>query len=70
MSVPNDDTATVLVEVPVVKHVDLAGNSSPGLAMVSPRNLLLVAMADVVKGNRYGALAAYDLSTWEPVFLT
>ncbi|KAM1953615.1 hypothetical protein ACFX15_007932 [Malus domestica] len=67
---PNDDPDAVLVEVPMVKHVDLAGNYSLGLAIDGPRNRPLVAIADVVKGNRYGALAAFDLSTWERVFLT
>ncbi|CAN6561573.1 unnamed protein product [Malus baccata var. baccata] len=69
VTVPNDDPDAVLVEVPVVKHVDLAGNASLGLLIDRPRNRLLVATADV-KGNLYSALAAYDLSTWERVFLT
>ncbi|BFG43439.1 hypothetical protein CerSpe_297130 [Prunus speciosa] len=67
--VPEDEDHKVLQEVAVVKHVDLAGNASLGLVIDRPRNRLLVATADV-KGNRYGALAAYDLSTWERVFLT
>lgn len=60
---------TPLEEVTVVKDVDLAGNASLGLVVDRPRNRLLVAVADVI-GNRYGGLAAYDLSTWKRLFLT
>ncbi|XP_041018309.1 uncharacterized protein LOC121260489 [Juglans microcarpa x Juglans regia] len=59
----------ILHEVPVVKEVDLAGNGSFGLVVDRPRNRLLVAIADAI-GNRYGAVAAYDLSTWNRLFLT
>lgn len=59
----------VLEEVPVVKDVDLAGNASLGIAIDRPRNRLLAVYADPL-GNRYGALAAYDLSTWKRLFLT
>ena len=58
-----------LEEVTVVKEVNLAGNASLGIAVDSPRNRVLVVHADVF-GNRYGALAAYDLSTWNRLFLT
>ncbi|TYI00297.1 hypothetical protein ES332_A11G124100v1 [Gossypium tomentosum] len=59
----------VLKEVTVVKDSDLTGNASLGLALDNPRNRLLVAVADMF-GNRYSALAAYDLSTWKRLFLT
>ncbi|XP_010523924.1 PREDICTED: uncharacterized protein LOC104802153 [Tarenaya hassleriana] len=65
--VPGDGDA-VLEEVTLVKDVDLAGNASLGLAIDRHRNRLLVAVADVL-GNRYSALAAYDLSTWRRIFL-
>ncbi|GMI76021.1 hypothetical protein like AT2G16760 [Hibiscus trionum] len=59
----------VLQEKTVVKDFDLAGNSSLGIAVDRPRNRLLVVIADVLR-NRYSALAAYDLSTWNRLFLT
>ncbi|KAL6978272.1 hypothetical protein U1Q18_019941 [Sarracenia purpurea var. burkii] len=65
----NHSPATVLEEVPVVRDADLAGNGSLGLVIDRPRNRLLVAIADVF-GNRYSALAAYDLTTWDRLFLT
>ncbi|XAR61413.1 hypothetical protein NMG60_11035105 [Bertholletia excelsa] len=61
--------AIPLEEVPLVRDSDLAGNSSLGLVIDRPRNRLLVAIADVF-GNRFSALAAYDLSTWQRLFLT
>ncbi|XP_019160218.1 PREDICTED: uncharacterized protein LOC109156814 [Ipomoea nil] len=60
---------SVLQETPLVKEVDLSGNASLGLAIDRRRNRVLVAVADVF-GNRYSALAAYDLSTWKRIFLT
>ncbi|EEF47265.1 uncharacterized protein LOC8267341 [Ricinus communis] len=60
---------TVLEEVTVVKDADLAGNSSVGFVVDRPRNRLVVVNADVI-GNKYSAVAAYDLSTWERLFLT
>nr|GMD27799.1 Mucin-5AC like [Ipomoea batatas] len=60
---------SVLQETVVVKEVDLAGNASLGFAIDRRRNRVLVAVADVF-GNRYSALAAYDLSTWKRIFLT
>ncbi|KAJ7973059.1 Calcium-dependent phosphotriesterase superfamily protein [Quillaja saponaria] len=68
--VPEDHSPeTILQEVPLVKDADLAGNSSLGIVIDRPTNRLLVAYADVI-GNRYGAVAAYDLSTWKRLFLT
>ncbi|XP_019160219.1 PREDICTED: uncharacterized protein LOC109156815 [Ipomoea nil] len=67
--VPLDYDGSVLQETPVVKEADLSGNSSLGLTIDRRRNRLLVAVADV-PGNRYTALAAYDLSTWKRIFLT
>lgn len=52
-----------------MKDADLAGFASLGLAIDRPRNRLLVAVADVLT-NRYSALAAYDLSNWNRLFLT
>lgn len=69
--VPEDhQPGVILQELPLVKHhVDLAKNASLGFVIDRPRNRLLVATADVM-GNRYSALAAYDLSTWDRLFLT
>lgn len=69
--VPEDhQPGAILEEVPLVKHhADLAKNASLGFVIDRPRNRLLVATADVM-GNRYSALAAYDLSTWDRLFLT
>lgn len=70
VSVPDDySPGTVLDEITVVKDVDLTGNSSLGIVVDRPRNRLLVAVADLL-GNKYGALAAYDLSTWKRLLLT
>lgn len=70
VGVPEDyASGAVLDEVVVVKDGDLAGNASLGLSVDLPRNRLLVAVADVF-GNRYSALAAYDLTTWQRLFLT
>ncbi|XP_020885875.1 uncharacterized protein LOC9322142 isoform X2 [Arabidopsis lyrata subsp. lyrata] len=62
------DSDDVLEEVTLVKDVDLAGNASLGIVIDRVRNRLLVAVADLL-GNRYSALAAYDLSTWRRLFL-
>ncbi|XP_059311808.1 uncharacterized protein LOC132063329 [Lycium ferocissimum] len=59
----------VLQEIPVVKDVDLTGNASLGFTIDRERNRVLVAIADVF-GNRYSALAAYDLTSWNRLFLT
>ncbi|KAJ9187875.1 hypothetical protein P3X46_003289 [Hevea brasiliensis] len=68
--VPDDySPGTVLQEATVVKDVDVAGNSSVGIVVDRPRNRLLVVNADVL-GNKYSGLAAYDLSTWDRLFLT
>lgn len=53
----------------MVKDADLTGNASLGISVDRPRNRLLVAVADVF-GNRFSALAAYDLDTWNRLFLT
>ncbi|KAK3415388.1 uncharacterized protein LOC104456683 [Eucalyptus grandis] len=74
--VPDDDhrsppppAAAVLEEATMIKDADLAGNASLGLAVDAGRGRLLVAVADVI-GNKYSAVAAYDLSTWKRTFLT
>ncbi|CAK9145217.1 unnamed protein product [Ilex paraguariensis] len=68
--VPNDySPGTILEEFPLVKDFDLAGNASLGFAIDRMRNRLLLVVADVL-GNRYGAVAAYDLTTWKRLFLT
>ncbi|XP_010467404.1 PREDICTED: uncharacterized protein LOC104747471 [Camelina sativa] len=63
-----DSDDDVLEEVTLVKDVDLAGNASLGISIDRVRNRLLVAVSDLL-GNRYSALAAYDLSTWRRLFL-
>lgn len=65
----NYSPGNVLQEIPVVKDVDLTGNASLGLTIDRERNRVLVAIADVF-GNRYSALAAYDLTSWNRIFLT
>ncbi|KAK8646838.1 hypothetical protein V6N13_120608 [Hibiscus sabdariffa] len=65
----NYTSGVILKEVPVVKDFDLTGNASLGIALDRPRNRLLAAVGDLL-GNRYSALAAYDLSTWKRLFLT
>ncbi|KAK9281902.1 hypothetical protein L1049_004810 [Liquidambar formosana] len=65
----NHSPETELQEIPLVKDADLAGNASLGLVVDEPRNRVLVVIADVI-GNRYSALAAYDLSTWKRLFLS
>lgn len=60
---------TVLEEVTLVKDLELTGNASLGLVLDRPRNRLLVVAADLF-GNKYSAVAAYDLSTWKRLFLT
>lgn len=66
--VPRDSDDDVLEEVTLVKDIDIAGNASAGIVIDRDRNRLLVAVADLL-GNRYSALAAYDLSTWRRIFL-
>nr|DAD33123.1 TPA_asm: hypothetical protein HUJ06_011974 [Nelumbo nucifera] len=68
--VPEDHASgTVLQEQTVVRDADLAGNASLGIVVDPPRNRLLVAISDLI-GNRYTALAAYDLTSWNRLFLT
>ena len=67
--VENESSLDVLEEVTVVKDVDVAGNASLGILVDRPRNRLLVVNADAI-GNIYSALSAYDLSTWNRIFLT
>lgn len=70
VAVPDDyPPGTVLEEVTLVKDLELTGNGSLGLVLDRPRNRLLVVAADVF-GNKYSAVAAYDLSTWNRLFLT
>ncbi|KAL7172020.1 hypothetical protein ACSBR2_031668 [Camellia fascicularis] len=66
--VPDEDPKP-LEEVPVIREAELAGNASLGIVIDRPRNRLMVVFADAF-GNRYGALAAYDLTTWDRLFLT
>ncbi|KAF3952154.1 hypothetical protein CMV_022259, partial [Castanea mollissima] len=65
----DDSTVTVLEELTLIKDVDLAGNGSLGIVVDHQRNRLLVVSTDVI-GKNYAALAAYDLSTWQRLFLT
>lgn len=72
ISVPENEKelqGRVLEEVRLVKETQLGGNASVGLTIDRNRNRVLVVNADVL-GNRYGALVAYDLSTWNRLFLT
>ncbi|XP_021770073.1 uncharacterized protein LOC110734293 [Chenopodium quinoa] len=63
------DDDRVLDEITAFKDVDLVGNASVGISIDRSRNRLLVVTADLI-GNRYGGLAAYDLSSWRRLFLT
>ncbi|GAB2303059.1 hypothetical protein Dimus_037051 [Dionaea muscipula] len=59
----------VLEEITVVKDTHVAGNATTGISIDRRRNRLLVIYVDLFR-NRYGALAAYDLSSWDRLFLT
>ncbi|KAL5983548.1 hypothetical protein ACLOJK_017635 [Asimina triloba] len=67
--VPTDDGQAPLEEEAVLRDAEVAGNGSLGIRVDRRRERLLVVHADV-GGKRYGALAAYDLRTWERLFLT
>ncbi|KAL2323712.1 hypothetical protein Fmac_028091 [Flemingia macrophylla] len=64
-----EELSQPLEEVTVVRETHLAGNASLGLAIDYPRNRVLLVHADAI-GNRYGALAAYDLTSWRRLFFT
>ncbi|KAL2323713.1 hypothetical protein Fmac_028092 [Flemingia macrophylla] len=64
-----ENGSSLLEEITVVKEPHVARNASLGVAVDLPRNRVLVVNADVCK-NLYGELAAYDLSTWNRLFLT
>ncbi|KAL2609729.1 hypothetical protein R1flu_028302 [Riccia fluitans] len=57
----------ILTEKKVIEDGDYAGNASLGVVVDSPRNRLLVVIADPNK--RYSAVAAYDLQSLERLFL-
>ncbi|XP_047979399.1 uncharacterized protein LOC125221320 [Salvia hispanica] len=61
--------ASILEEITVVGDAAFGNNSSLGIVIDRPRNRLLVAIADV-QGNKYSAVAAYDLTTWNLLFHT
>ncbi|KAL2507555.1 Calcium-dependent phosphotriesterase superfamily protein [Forsythia ovata] len=65
----NYSSGTVLEEIPVVNNVDFGKNKTLGFVIDRPRNRVVVAIGDAV-GNRYGAVAAYDLTSWKRIFLT
>ncbi|KAL3827767.1 hypothetical protein ACJIZ3_016569 [Penstemon smallii] len=67
--VPVQEDHFVLEEIQVVKNVGFGRNSSLGLVLDRPRNRVVVVVADVL-GNKYSAVVAYDLSTWDQIFLT
>ncbi|OVA16775.1 hypothetical protein BVC80_1543g230 [Macleaya cordata] len=69
--VPEDHTSgsTVIEAKSVIKESELAGNASLGMVIDRPRNRLLVVSVDFL-GNLYSAVAAYDLTTWNRLFLT
>ncbi|KAL6505077.1 hypothetical protein OROGR_024894 [Orobanche gracilis] len=59
----------VLDEIQVVSNGGFGKNSSLGLVIDRPRNRVVVVIADVM-GNKYSAVTAYDLTTWNQLFLT
>lgn len=65
----DDEEGRILEEITAVKDAELAGNATLGMSVDRPRNRVLVVTADLL-GNRYGGLAAYDLSSWQRLFLT
>lgn len=65
----NESESSPLEEITAVKEARLAGNSSLGIGIDYPRNRVVVVNADVF-GNRYSEVVAYDLSTWNRLFLT
>ncbi|KAL8054676.1 hypothetical protein ABFX02_04G007700 [Erythranthe guttata] len=67
----NEDhsSGAVLEEIPVVGKSVSGKNSTLGFVIDRPRNRAVVAIADVL-GNKYSAVAAYDLTTWDQLFLT
>ncbi|GKC10306.1 ribonuclease H-like domain, reverse transcriptase, RNA-dependent DNA polymerase [Tanacetum coccineum] len=70
VNVPKDHKSdVVLEEVVVVENTDLYGNGTCGVFIDRPRNRAVVAIADVF-GNRFSAVAAYDLTSWERLFFT
>ncbi|KAH9320406.1 hypothetical protein KI387_044506, partial [Taxus chinensis] len=56
-------------EETLVKDPDYAGNASLGFRIDPPRNRIVVAVVDA-HGYKYSALAAYDMATWQRLFLT
>ncbi|XP_074316623.1 uncharacterized protein LOC141652906 [Silene latifolia] len=70
LKVPQDGNAdnVILDEITVVKDGDLTGNASVGFTIDRVRNRVLVAVGDI-KGNKYSGLAAYDLTSWQRLFL-
>ncbi|OVA16774.1 hypothetical protein BVC80_1543g229 [Macleaya cordata] len=74
IQVPEDDDhtspgSTVIETKTVIKESELAGNASVGILIDRPRNRVLVVSADFL-GNLFSAVAAYDLITWNRLFLT
>ncbi|KAL1827317.1 hypothetical protein DCAR_0206477 [Daucus carota subsp. sativus] len=67
--ISNSTTTSVLPEIPVVKDADLYTNATLGLTIDSKRNRVVVVISDLL-GNKYSAVAAYDLSDWSRLFLT
>ncbi|KAK6118115.1 hypothetical protein DH2020_048099 [Rehmannia glutinosa] len=62
-------SGVVLEEIQVVGNVGFGKNSSLGFVVDRPRNRAVVVIADVM-GNKYSAVTAYDLTTWERLFVT
>lgn len=68
--VPDDHhTDVVLEEIVVVKNDDAVGNGTCGVFIDRVRNRVVVAIADVF-GNKFSAVAAYDLDSWKRLFFT
>ncbi|CAL0320879.1 unnamed protein product [Lupinus luteus] len=64
-----EDSKVPLEEMTVVKELNLSRISSAGLTIDRTRNRVLVVYVDAL-GYRFGAVGAYDLSTWNRIFLT
>lgn len=64
-----DSAGGGLREETVVRDLEYLGNATVGLQIDPARNRLLAVITDSI-GNRYSALAAYDLKTWKRLYFT
>lgn len=65
----NNNSSSILPEIPVVKDADLFTNATLGFSIDSKRNRVVVTISDLL-GHKYSAVAAYDLGNWSRLFLT